>query len=161
MDTNVHSRAIPPEVVEALTKKIREINEMLAPYATPLTAHERRELPVMGDKTLGFVEKAYEYAKENADLCPGFLDLDAFATDMADATGLRVVRNSVNQAFEVVDDIVLLAGSEAYQSALAFYNYIKLLVSQDVPRSKTVYDELKKRFPGRSKVKKDAVTDAI
>ncbi|MDR2408014.1 MAG: hypothetical protein LBE13_07880 [Bacteroidales bacterium] len=161
MDTNVHSNAIPPEVIEALNKKIREINQMLAPYATPLTAHERRDLPVMGDKTVSFVEKAFEYAKENTDLCPSFLDLNAFAVDMADATGLRVVRNSVNQAFEVVDDIVLLAGSEAYQSALAFYNYIKLLVSQDVPRAKTIYEELKKRFPGRSKAKKDVDTEAI
>lgn len=159
MDTNVHSRAVPPEVVEALTRKISEINEMLAPYATPLTAHERRELPVMGDKTVSFVEKAFEYAKANTDLCPGFLNLDAFAIDMADATGLRVVRNSVNQAFEVVDDIVLLSGSEAYQSALSFYNYIKLLVSQDVPRAKTIYEELKKRFPGRSKGKKGIDTD--
>jgi hypothetical protein len=161
MDTNVHSNAIPPEVVEALNTKIREINEMLAPYATPLTAHERRDLPAMGDKTLGFVEKAFEYAKENADLCPGFLDINTFSIDMSDATGLRVIRNNVNQAFEVIDDIVLLAGSEAYQSALAFYNYIKLLVSQDVPRAKTIYEELKKRFPGRSKVKKDVNGDAV
>jgi hypothetical protein len=161
MDTNVHSSAIPPEVVEALNQKIREINEMLAPYARPLTAQERRDLPVMGDKTVSFVEKAFEYAKENADLCPGFLDLEAFGIDMTDATGLRVVRNNVNQAFEVIDDIVLLAGSEAYQSALSFYNYIKLLVSQDVPRAKTIYEELKKRFPGRSKSKKDVNTEAI
>ncbi|MDR2125643.1 MAG: hypothetical protein LBP63_02270 [Prevotellaceae bacterium] len=161
MDTNVHSNAIPPEVTEALHEKIREINALLAPYATPLTAQERRDLPAIGDKTLGFVEKAFEYAKENTDLCPGFLDLAAFSIDMKDATGLRVIRNSLNQAFEVIDDIVLLAGSEAYQSALAFYNYIKLLVSQDVPRAKTIYEELKKRFPGRSKSKKDADANTI
>ncbi|MDR1983594.1 MAG: hypothetical protein LBQ28_02050 [Prevotellaceae bacterium] len=159
METNLHSNAIPPEVVEALKQKTREISDLLAPYATPLTAQERRELPIMGDKTVSFVEKAFEFAQANADLCPNFLDIPTFRIDMDDATGLRVVRNNVRQAFEVVDDIVLLAGSEAYQSALTFYNYIKLLVAQDVPRAKTIYEELKQRFPGRSKAKKNDNAD--
>jgi hypothetical protein len=41
----------------------------------------------------------------------------------------------------------LLAGSEAYQAALSFYNYVKVLAAQDVPNAKAVYEELKKRFP--------------
>jgi phosphoribosyl-ATP pyrophosphohydrolase len=60
------------------------------------------------------------------------------------------------QASETVGDISLLAGSEAYQAALSFYHYVKLLASQDVPRAKAVYEELKKRFPSTGRKKADA-----
>jgi hypothetical protein len=50
-------------------------------------------------------------------------------------------------------------GSEAYQAALSFYDYVKLLAAQDVPNAKAVYEELKKRFP---KVhRRRPLTDAI
>jgi hypothetical protein len=151
MESNNHSHAIPPEVVEQMKQKTREMRELLAPYATPLTPQERRDLPVMGEKTVSFVEKAFEFAEANPDLCPTYLDMEAYRIDFADAIGLRVVHNSALQVFETVDDIVLLAGSEAYQSSLAFYNYIKLLASQDVPSAKAIYEELKKRFPRRKR----------
>jgi hypothetical protein len=60
---------------------------------------------------------------------------------------------------EALDGIVLLAGSEAYQSSLAFYSYIKLLASQDVPRAKAICEELKKRFPGCKKSSKNGDVD--
>jgi hypothetical protein len=147
MESNNHSHAIPPETVELVKQKARETLELLAPYATPLTPQERRDLPVMGEKTVSFVEKAFEFAEANPDLCPNYLDMAEFRIDFADAIGLRVVHNSALQVFETVDDIALLAGSEAYQSSLAFYNYVKLLASQDVPGAKAIYEELKKRFP--------------
>jgi hypothetical protein len=147
MESNNHSHAIPPEVVEQVKQKAREMLELLAPYATPLTPQERRDLPVMGDKTVSFVEKSFEFAEANPDLRPNYLDMEAFRIDFTDATGLRVIHNTTLQVYETVDDIVLLAGSEAYQASLAFYNYIKLLASQDVPSAKAIYEELKKRFP--------------
>jgi hypothetical protein len=41
----------------------------------------------------------------------------------------------------------MVAGSESYVAALAFYEYVKILAGRDVPRAKAVYEELKKRFP--------------
>jgi hypothetical protein len=42
----------------------------------------------------------------------------------------------------------MTAGSEAYQAALVFYKSVKKAAAQDVPGAKTVYEELKTRFPG-------------
>jgi hypothetical protein len=162
METNVHSNAVPPKVVERVNDLTREILDLLAPYATPLTAQERKELPIMGEKTVSFVTKAFEFANANPDLCPNFMDVEEFRIDFADAIGLRVVRNSATQVYEVVDDIVLLSGSEAYHSALTFYSYIKLLASQDVARTKAIYEELKKRFPRRKRRKtEDSSSDDV
>jgi hypothetical protein len=159
MIENKHNRAISQEDVEKVNQKIREINEILAPYATPLTPQERKEMLIMGDKAVSFVKKTLDYAKENKDLCPPFQDLADFEIDLLDALGLLVLRSNLNQAFEIVDDIILLAGSEAYQAALTIYNYIKFLASKGIPRAKTVYEELQKQFPGRPKSKKEGGTE--
>jgi hypothetical protein len=42
----------------------------------------------------------------------------------------------------------MVAGSEACQAALVFYNSVKMAVRQDVPGAKVIYEKLKKRFPG-------------
>jgi hypothetical protein len=41
----------------------------------------------------------------------------------------------------------MCAGSEAYQSALVFYNSAKVAAGNDVTGAKAVYEELRKRFP--------------
>ncbi|GHT67528.1 hypothetical protein FACS189452_05410 [Bacteroidia bacterium] len=153
MRENQHLVSIPQEVLEQLKSKANELNTLLAPYALALTAEERRELPKMGEKTVSFVQKAHELAAANADLRPNYLNMAEFNTDMNDANGLLVVGNTTRQALETVSDIEMLAGSEAYQAALAFYNYVKLLATQDVPRARAIYEELKKRFPSRGKGK--------
>jgi len=113
-NSHSHSQAIPPAVAEQVKARLHEINALLSPYATPLTAKERQEIAKMGEKTLSFVEKSYELATDNSGLCPPFLDMTAFGIDMTDATGLRVLVNAAAQNLEILDDIVMLAGSEAY-----------------------------------------------
>jgi hypothetical protein len=159
MKQNIHQLAIPLEDREKINEKIKEIREIIDKFARPLTTQDRREMLIMGNKTAAFVEKSFELAKGNPNLCPNFFDISEFAIDVEDAIGLRVMRNNISQVFEMVDDIVLLSGSEAYQSALTFYNYVKFLASEDIPYAKTVYDELKKQFPGKKRKKKNDNTD--
>jgi hypothetical protein len=59
---------------------------------------------------------------------------------------------------ENVDDTTMLAGSEAYQAALVFYNSVKTAATHDVSGAKAVYDELKKRFPGGKRKSADEKT---
>lgn len=146
---NRHTHPIPPEVVEQIRLKTRELKELLAPYALSLTSADKRALPLMGEKTLAFVEKAHAFATENPALRPAFLDQDAFDIDFQDAIGLRAETASLAQALDTLHDIQALAGSEAYQAALAFYGYLKLLIDQDVPNAKALHAELKSRFPSR------------
>jgi hypothetical protein len=101
----------------------------------------------MGEKTLSFVEKAYDFAKQNPNLIPPYLDLDAFGADFTDAHGLWSLSNTVRQLGEGLDDTEMAAGSEAYQAALVFYKSVKMAAAQDIPGAKAVYEELKTRFP--------------
>lgn len=144
---NKHLEAIPEDVVKQVRAKLNEAKVLLLPYATPLTPTERHNLPKMGEKSLAFVEKSYGFAVENPSFVPSYLDMPAFGVDFADAHGLWPVRNDALQVYELLDDNVMLSGSESYQAALSFYNAVKTAAAHDVPGAKAIYEELKQRFP--------------
>jgi hypothetical protein len=95
----------------------------------------------MGEKSIGFVKKAYDFARQNPNLVPPYLDINAFGTDFEDAHGLWTLVNSIRQLCENIDDTEMTAGSETYQAALVFYNSVKVAAAQDIPGAKAVYDE--------------------
>jgi hypothetical protein len=148
MKDNKHAQAIPQEVLTQAQTKINEVATLLAPYFVALTPAERHELPKMGEKTISFVEKSYDFAKQNPNLVPPYLDIAAFGVDFGDAHGLWTLVNSIRQLEENAGDTEMTAGSEAYQAALVFYKSVKMAAAQDVPGAKAVYEELKTRFPG-------------
>ncbi|MDR2632331.1 MAG: hypothetical protein LBC51_01735 [Treponema sp.] len=148
MKDNKHSQAIPSTVLTQAQTKVDEAKTLLAPYLLALTPAERQGMPKMGEKTIGFVEKAYDFARQNPNLVPPYLEVDAFGVDFSDAHGLWTLLNSVQQLEEGVSDTEMTAGSEAYQAALVFYKSVKMAAAQDIPGAKAVYEELKTRFPG-------------
>ncbi|MDR1348507.1 MAG: hypothetical protein LBJ63_08815 [Prevotellaceae bacterium] len=156
---NKHAKFIPAGVLSQVQDLVNQANALLLPYVTPLTSAERHTLPKMGEKTIGFVEKAHEFAVQNPNLCPPYLDMAEFDTDYADARNLFVLNNTTKQLNEAVDDTSMLAGSEAYQAALVFYNSVKVAARQDVTGAKAVYEELKKRFPGAKRKAGEAETE--
>ncbi|MDR1369585.1 MAG: hypothetical protein LBJ72_05595 [Dysgonamonadaceae bacterium] len=131
---------------------LKQVNSILLPYVTPLTPDERRIMAKMGEKTLSFVEKAHEFAVQNPNLVPPYLDMQAFDIDFADAHNLLAALLISQQLHENIDDTSMVAGSESDQAALVFYNSVKMAARQDIPGAKAVFEELRKRFPhGRHK----------
>ena len=144
---NKHLVSIPQDVLTQAREKIDDALLLLAPYLLPMTPEERHDLPKMGDKTLSFVEKAQDYAHHYPQLCPSYLDVEEFDTDMSDTTRLRTVHIIAKQLSDNIDDTIIVAGSESYQAALVFYNSVKAAAAQEVPGAKEVYNDLKNRFP--------------
>jgi hypothetical protein len=62
----------------------------------------------MSEKTIAFVEKAYDFARQNPALVPPYLEVAAFA----DAHGLWTLRNTVQQLEEGIGETEMAAGSE-------------------------------------------------
>ncbi|MCU4156123.1 hypothetical protein J1N10_09040 [Carboxylicivirga sp. A043] len=144
---NNHSESIPKDVIEAAITKLTEVKSALAPYSTTLTKDERRALPKMGEKTLAFVTNSHDYSTQYPELMPSFAKQEDFDIDVADATGLLPVEGLLNELASQINDTAMLAGSEAYNTALLFYNNVKLAAKNNVPGAKEVYDDLKTRFP--------------
>jgi hypothetical protein len=161
MKDNRHVQSIPQDVLTQAQTKINEVKTLLAPYIVALTPSERHELPKMGEKTISFVEKAYDFAQQNPNLVPPYLDMAAFGTDFEDAHGLWTLVNSIRQLEENASDTEMTAGSEAYQAALVFYKSVKMAAAQDIPGAKAVYEELKTRFPGGKRKNGETETEAV
>ena len=161
MKENTHVQAIPPDVLEQAKTKLEEVLTLLDPYMLALTAAERKGLPKMGEKTIGFVEKAHDFAQQNPNLVPPYLEMAAFGTDFSDAHGLWTLHNLALQVEEGIADTEMTAGSEAYQAALVFYHSVKLAAAQDVHGAKAVYEELETRFPGGRRKAGETETETV
>ena len=149
MTQNIHRQAIPADVLEQIETKSREIKDLIAPYTIALTSSERRAIPKMGDKSMAFVEKAYQYFMEDPSLRPNFIDEADYTADYRDAMDLRVAATNIAQLNDTLSDLLLISGSEAYQSSLSMYANLAAQAERNVGNAKTLYGELSKRFPRR------------
>ena len=146
------SISIDQNVLEEIQESIQAIANSLPDLVT-LTANEKRTMLKMGDKSVAFVNKALELARQNPEITPLFLNTDEFEIDVHAVNHLTKVFFPLHQLVEKLEDTVMLAGSEAYTAALIFYNAAKGAAKVGLPGSQTVYDELKERFPGANRKK--------
>ncbi len=153
-NSNQISITIPPEVVEQVKQLYSQANSILAPYLISLTNDQKAVLPKMGEKSIPFVTKAAEYLDIPATPAPPYIDPAELRIDLTAYETLRKIRQVVAPTLEMLDDTMLLCGSEAYIAVLAFYNYLKGASKMNVPGAKTIFDDLSTRFPGRTVVKK-------
>lgn len=148
---NIVSVQIPAEKLAEIQKHVTDLQGLLGEYLIALTAEQRRDLPKMSDKTLPFVEKSLEYVKMNPELAPSYLKKEDFEVDFKAVMNLKTVLNPLSQLCRNVEDTMMLSGSEAYQSALTYYNSVKQAAKMNVPNAKNISDDLGKRFVKASK----------
>ncbi len=129
-----------------INEALKTAQETLKPYLVALTTEERRGLPKMSDRTTPFVEKALDYAQTNPALAPSFLNVQEFKVDLEAVYQLTELLRTVDQLSTLLNDTVLLAGSEAYEAALSFYSSVKQAAKVNVPGAKGIADDLGKRF---------------
>jgi hypothetical protein len=154
----MHLNSIDQETMGKVMEKMDELQKLVSPYITALTPAERMILPKMGEKTLAFVKKCHEFALQNPELCPNYFNIKEFGIDYEDAQGLYTAVNMATQLKESLADTQMCAGSEAFQSALVFYNSAKTAAGNDITGAKAVYEELRKRFPSHRRRKAQAET---
>lgn len=147
--TNEISITISDEALKNIQKGLDMIKANL-PKLITLKPEQRQTLPKMGDKTVAFVKKAHEYARQNPKIVPSYLNLDEYAKDVDAVSKLFQVSAPLQKLVEELDDTTLLAGSEAYATALVFYTSLKGAIAAGETGLKNVYDDLSTRFPGRN-----------
>ena len=155
-DSNRISIVIPAEILEEVKDHFIKAHKALAPYLINLTPDERVQLPKMGDKTIPFVTKGLEYLKVSGTPAPSYVNPVELEVDLNAYGTIRQIRQVVQPVIDMLDDTMLLCGSEAYVPVLAFYSYLKGAAKMNVPGAKTILEDLSARFPSRS-TKKEKV----
>ena len=144
---NLISTSISAETLVAVNTNLTAINTALANILLfNLTAAERQSLRIMGDKSIAFVQKALEYGENNPALLPPYLNLAEAQKDFALTHDLYGILQQINTLQRAVEDTMMVAGSEAYDAALIFYNSVKGASRVNVPGSEAVYNDLQQRF---------------
>ncbi len=146
------SSQIPSETMTGINEHLNALNTALKNVLVfNLTAEERQSLRIMGDKTLAFVQKSIEYAEANPSLTPVYLDMDEAKKDFALTHDLYSILQKVNTLQRAIEDTMMVAGREAYDAALIFYNSVKGASRVNVPGSEAVYNDLQQRFAVKPK----------
>jgi hypothetical protein len=153
MKRNNHLTQTEEKTLESLIENLKGLQDALSTHAMPLTPKERCKMLKMGEKTLAFVKKCYEFSKEKPELSPKFFNQDEFEADYNDATSLNIAIHMAAQLHKTLVDIQMTAGSGAFQNALFYYNSVKMAVIKKVNGADLVYAELRKRFPNRKAYK--------
>lgn len=147
---------ISAEDATKINDAIEVIRTVLLPKLVDLSPNEKMGMAKMGDKTLAFVNKCVIHMEENQELTPPYISVNEARLDLDALTDLRKIMTPIDQISAMVNDSMIIAGSEAYSSALAFYTYIKGAVKAGVPGTEVIYNDLKVQFPGR-KINKSSV----
>jgi hypothetical protein len=124
---------------------IQSINTNL-PFLVGLTTDERIALPAINVNNKAFTEDAINAMVNNPTLMPSYLSITNMQNDLTLFTQLDELILIVKQLLERLEDTQLLAGSEAYVTALAAYRAIGGAADAGVPGADTIYNQLKTRF---------------
>ena len=151
---------IPDEVIIDVTGKLNYIVGVLEPYLIALTPQERHELPKMSDKTIPMVEKIKDYTQSDPQYVPSFMDVEALKQDMKVYGQLMPLLHIIRGLGDGLDDTTMEAGVESYINSLNYYNSVKQATKRNVPGSKAIYEDLKKRFH-RSKNKPKVIKPQV
>lgn len=126
-------------------QKLKE-TESLFPFMVKLSPQERQTLPKMGKKTLDFVERSMVYARENPELVPPYMSIEAQERDMELSKQVQRVLAILEPFCEKLRDTHMLLGSEAYATSRVFYTTVKGAAKAGVPGSETIANDLGERF---------------
>jgi hypothetical protein len=148
---NLISFKLTAEEEAKVEEAIGTLHSILLPKLKTLTPEERHEMAKMGDKTIAFVQKSFDYCKQNPDLVPPFIDVKEFEIDLNAVSTLNKFYKTISPLSDSIYDSIMLSGSEVYAPALMFYSVMKNAKANKVQKASSIYDDLSVRFPGRPK----------
>lgn len=119
------------------------------PFLIGLTIDERISLPSIDVNNKAFTEDAINAGVNNAALIPSYVSVANMQSDMTLFNQLDEIKILTKQLLEKLEDTQLLAGSEAYISALTLYKLFGSAADAGVPGADAIYEQLRTRFAGQ------------
>jgi hypothetical protein len=157
--SNYISAALSAEDQQKIMSHFAEIRKILS-FSISLTAAQKKSMPMLNDGRRPFAEKCMSYAANDARIVPPYTDLTELKVDLALYDMVGPVEMEAASVAEMISNIRMAAGSDAYVASLSIYNSAKGAAKLGLPGSKAIADELSKLFDYQGKsVKTDVVTN--
>ncbi|MDR0444652.1 MAG: hypothetical protein LBH44_14740 [Treponema sp.] len=137
---------VPQATIDQINNILNDLKSILDDYAQHLRALDRKRLNGVGIKKLGFIERSYEYALENAEFLPHYLTIDRFGTDIQYFMEFRSLFDLTRQISEKLWNIVIQSSDIAYTDALEFYASVREASKRRVDAAETIHHDLSQFF---------------
>jgi len=137
---------VPQDIINSLNTDLNSIKELLDSFSQHLRALDRRRLNGVGVRKLGFIERAYEFALENAEFLPHYLTLERFGSDIQYFMDFRSLVDLVTQIREKLWNITIQSSDIAYTDALEFYASVREAAKRRVDAAETIHNALSAFF---------------
>ena len=147
-------KKIPEETLRAVLQKLDDARSLIDPYLVVLNDQERQALSQIGTELIKYLELSHGIAVEYPELFPAFVKTAAFREEFFITCELRQIINKIDGMKEKILDTEMLAGNQALDTALAFYNTVKIAARRDIPGTRFIYDKLKPAFRSGKQAKK-------
>ncbi len=118
------------------------------PFLINLSPQERRELPKMGDKSIGFDDKCRAYMGSHPEFIPGFVDVAEVNKDRELRLQMMRFYAALIALTDKVDDTLQVVSSEAWMADLAYYQSVREAAKRGRAGAQSIYEDLQQRFPG-------------
>lgn len=145
---NLLSVTLTQEELTQLDENIKAINDVLSGKCISLTPDERQSYARLGDGNTNWSRKVIKYMGDQPEFTPSFVDPGETMADFETREALIPRFRKLEAIMDMLDDTMLVLGSDVYESNLAYYQNIKLLANQNVNGTKAIYEDLASQFPG-------------
>jgi hypothetical protein len=133
---------MPQATIDHLNTVLNELKTTLDDFSQHLRSLDRRRLNGVGIHKLGFIERAYELALENAEFLPHYLTIERFGTDIQYFVDFRSLVDLTSQIREKLWNITIQSADIAYTDALEFYASVREAAKRRVDAAETLFAAL-------------------
>lgn len=145
----VHSCAV--EINQYLQGKRRLLDEA-EELGADMTGKQRQRLFGAGVKNYGFIEKAYDIAKDNSEYLPPHFDIEDMRESVTDFDDIRQLVFELEQYLRAANNIMLLESDLLYRGSLRVYAGLKEQSRNKVPGAQALFDALRAFFYRRKRI---------
>ena len=111
-----------------------------------MTDAQRQRLLGSGIRRWGFIVKTFEIAGENGEFIPRFMDFEQLRGLVYEISETRNIVISLEQLARIYNDILLVAGNDAYRLALMYYRSVQDAARRGVPGAQAIFRRLEAFF---------------
>lgn len=148
--TNFVSAILSEEDQATILEHFSEIRKILS-FNVNLTSNQKKSMPMLDDGRRPFAEKSLMYGSNEPRIVPPYIDMAELRNDLKLYDAIKPIDMEARSVAELISNIRMAAGSDAYVAALSIYGSAKGAAKNGVAGTKAIADELSKLFQSQGK----------
>jgi len=124
-----------------------------------LTSSDRRRLVGAGVRNNGFIDKAFDIARDNSQFMPPHFNVEALIQNMEDLEDLRQLMWTLQQFLQAVSNALLVKSDSCYRDALRIYASLQEQARNRVEGAEPLFNALRTFFNRRRMPANDEPTE--